>query len=92
MHVLYRNIVCFKKVIDVSKNISSLALKEIHLERCTVFRLDLPNSKTMAVRSRPNKTIGQTLGPILSKYQMELKKMIVHVVSVRSSNQVSYFV
>ncbi|XP_073986299.1 regulator of G protein signaling family member locomotion defects isoform X2 [Rhodnius prolixus] len=59
----YRN-----KVICLDDDASSLSGQEVTVERKVVFRLDLPNRKTILVKSRGCNSLSHVLRPILIKY------------------------
>ena len=55
--------------------------KEIVLEQRVVFRLDLPNKKSLAVKAKPTGIIRDTFRPILAKFGLKLdNNLVVHVV------------
>lgn len=58
-----------------------LSGKEVKIERRVVFRLDLPNRKTIAVKSKQNKSLSQVLRPILHKYGYRLEMVTLCLVS-----------
>lgn len=60
------------KSIDLEESSSSIAGKEITIEQRVVFKLDLPNRKVISVKSKPCKTLGEVLRPILHKYNYRL--------------------
>ncbi|KAK9498079.1 hypothetical protein O3M35_003961 [Rhynocoris fuscipes] len=59
----YRN-----KMVSLDDDASSLSGQEVTVLRKVVFRLDLPNRKTILVKSRGCNTLGHVLRPILIKY------------------------
>ena len=70
---------------SVSLNSSPALLesKEICLERCVVFRLDLPAQRlTMAIRARANLSLQNVIEPILVKQGIFMKDVIMHIVSI----------
>ncbi|XP_026274347.1 regulator of G-protein signaling loco isoform X2 [Frankliniella occidentalis] len=66
---------------------SILSNKEVRVEPRVVFRLDLPNRKTVGVKSRPGKTLGEVLRPVLHKYGYRLH--LVTVCMINGSEMVS---
>jgi hypothetical protein len=55
--------------------------KEIILERCIVFRLDLPGQRlTMAIRARANRSLKDVIEPVLIKNGISMKDVIMHIV------------
>lgn len=54
---------------------------EVRLEQRILFRLDLPNRKTVCVKAKPNKLANEVLKPILHKYGYKLDLMTIHKVS-----------
>jgi len=58
-----------------------LSNKEVRVEPRAVFRLDLPNRKTVGVKSKPGKTLGEVLRPVLHKYGYRVHNVAVSLVS-----------
>ncbi|XP_050397325.1 regulator of G-protein signaling 12 isoform X3 [Patella vulgata] len=56
------------KPLDLSEDISLLGSKEVIIERRVLFRMDLPNKKSIGVKAKPNRTIRDVFKPILNKY------------------------
>jgi hypothetical protein len=59
-----------------------LAGKEVHVEQRAVFRLDLPNRKTVGVKAKTGKSLGEILRPILHKYGYKLELITLCLVSI----------
>ena len=59
-----------------------LAGKEVRVEKRVVFRLDLPNRKTVGVKAKPGKSLGEVLRPILHKYGYKLELVTLCLVSI----------
>jgi hypothetical protein len=59
-----------------------LAGKEVRVEKRVVFRLDLPNRKTVGVKAKPGKSLGEILRPILHKYGYKLELVTLCLVSI----------
>jgi hypothetical protein len=59
-----------------------LAGKEVRVEKRVVFRLDLPNRKTVGVKAKPGKSLGEILRPILHKYGYKLELVTLCLVSM----------
>lgn len=59
-----------------------LAGKEVRVEKRVVFRLDLPNRKTVGVKAKPGKLLGEVLRPILHKYGYKLEFVTLCLVSI----------
>ena len=58
-----------------------MELKVLRLERCSVFRLDLPGQRqTMAIRARSNRLLPDVVEPILVKYGVCSQDVIMHIV------------
>ena len=72
--------ICFQPL-DLGKDISTLASKEIRLEHRILFRLDLPNRKPIGVKAKPGKTVRDVFKPVLNKYGCKVDNMVVHMVS-----------
>nr|CAD7419505.1 unnamed protein product [Timema poppensis] len=49
-----------------------LGRQEVQIEQRVVFRLDLPNRKTIGVKAKPKKRLSEVLRPILYKYNYRL--------------------
>jgi regulator of G-protein signaling len=54
--------------LDLEEDISTLGSKEVVIERRVLFRLDLPNHKSIGVKAKPNRSIRDVFKPILNKY------------------------
>lgn len=52
------------------------------MEKRVVFRLDLPNRKTVGVKAKPGKSLGEVLRPILHKYGYKLELVTLCLVSI----------
>ncbi|XP_070209927.1 regulator of G-protein signaling 12-like isoform X2 [Littorina saxatilis] len=57
-----------KEPLDLEEDISTLGSKEVVIERRVLFRLDLPNHKSIGVKAKPNRSIRDVFKPILNKY------------------------
>ena len=62
-------------------DVATLGSKEIKIEKRVLFRMDLPNKKSIGVKAKPNRTIQDVFRPILHKYNIRLEDMVVHIVS-----------
>ncbi|XP_034233546.1 regulator of G-protein signaling loco-like isoform X3 [Thrips palmi] len=69
------------KAVALDEVSSILSNKEVRVEPRVVFRLDLPNRKTVGVKSRPGKTLGEVLRPVLHKYGYRLHLVTVCLMS-----------
>lgn len=67
---------------EKTEDSSVLGGLEVRLEQRILFRLDLPNRKTVCVKAKPNKLANEVLKPILHKYGYKLDLMTIHKVSV----------
>ena len=65
----------------MTKDIKMLPCKNIRLRNCALFRLTLPNEKSLAIRGRLGETVNEALGPVLKKYGLTLDKVVMHIVS-----------
>ena len=52
------------------------------IERRVLFRMDLPNRKSIGVKAKPNRTIRDVFKPILNKYGFKLDNIFVQLVSI----------
>ncbi|KAK7494735.1 hypothetical protein BaRGS_00014133 [Batillaria attramentaria] len=57
-----------EKPLDLGEDISTLGSKEVVIERRVLFRLDMPNHKSIGVKAKPNRSIRDVFKPILNKY------------------------
>ncbi|KAH9503248.1 hypothetical protein Btru_068556 [Bulinus truncatus] len=70
------------KPLDLNEDISTLGSKEIVIERRVLFRLDLPNGKSIGVKAKPNRSIRDVFKPILTKYGYNIDSIGVHLVGL----------
>lgn len=80
---------CFKvyslannKMISLDDDSSSLANHQVRLEQRVMFRLDLPNRKTVSVKAKASKTLVQVLRPVLHKYNYPIDMVTICSVSL----------
>lgn len=57
---------------NLDESATVLAGKEVKIEWRIEFRLDLPDRKSLTVKSKPSHTLGAILGPILTKHGYNL--------------------
>ncbi|CAB0011575.1 unnamed protein product, partial [Nesidiocoris tenuis] len=69
------------KPIALDEEAILLSGQEVKVERRVVFRLDLPNRKTIAVKSKQSKTLRQVLRPMLHKYGYRLEMVTLCLMS-----------
>ncbi|XP_075222351.1 regulator of G protein signaling family member locomotion defects isoform X2 [Lycorma delicatula] len=69
------------KALALDEDAIVLGGQEVRIEDRVVFRLDLPNRKTVAVKSKHNKTLAQVLRPILHKYGYRLEMVTLCLMS-----------
>ncbi|KAL1130053.1 hypothetical protein AAG570_012996, partial [Ranatra chinensis] len=69
------------KIVDLEEEATILSGQEVRVEQRVVFRLDLPNRKTIAVKSKQCKTLGQVVRPILHKYGYRLEMVTLCLMS-----------
>ncbi|XP_052099872.1 regulator of G-protein signaling 12-like isoform X2 [Mytilus californianus] len=67
------------KPLDLAEDISTLGSKEVMIERRVLFRMDLPNRKSIGVKAKPNRTIRDVFKPILNKYGFKLDNIFVQL-------------
>ncbi|KAJ8317195.1 hypothetical protein KUTeg_005099 [Tegillarca granosa] len=65
--------------LDLSDDISTLGSKEVMIERRVLFRMDLPNRKSIGVKAKPNRSIRDVFKPILNKYGFKLDAINVQL-------------
>uniref|UniRef100_A0A8D8Q0L3 Regulator of G-protein signaling loco n=2 Tax=Cacopsylla melanoneura TaxID=428564 RepID=A0A8D8Q0L3_9HEMI len=69
------------KALTLDEDASILRGQEIHIEPRIVFRLDLPNRKTIVIKSKEGKDLDQVLRPILPKYGYRLDMVTLCLMS-----------
>ncbi|KPU80687.1 uncharacterized protein Dana_GF16141, isoform C [Drosophila ananassae] len=65
------------KSIDLQQPSQLLAGKEVLIERRVAFKLDLPDPKTISVKSKPKKQLHEVIRPILNKYNYKMEQVQV---------------
>jgi hypothetical protein len=70
------------QALSLDEDSTTLAGKEVHVEQRAVFRLDLPNRKTVGVKAKTGKSLGEILRPILHKYGYKLELVTLCLVSI----------
>lgn len=73
-----------EKIIPGNEDSSILFGAEVRLQQLVLFRLDLPNEKTVCVKAKPHKMACDVLRPILSKYGFKLDAMHIHTVRLNT--------
>lgn len=69
------------KSVNISELSTALAGCEVRIEQRVIFKLDLPNKKVIAVKSKSSKIIEDVLKPILNKYDYHLNQVKVSIKS-----------
>lgn len=69
-------------MVDLEENATVLAGKEVKIEWRIEFRLDLPNRKSLTIKSKPSHTLGAVLGPVLRKHGYNLQMVTLCLVSL----------
>uniref|UniRef100_A0A1Y1LI36 RGS domain-containing protein n=1 Tax=Photinus pyralis TaxID=7054 RepID=A0A1Y1LI36_PHOPY len=69
------------KSVSINEPSTVLAGCEVRVEQRVIFKLDLPNKKVIAVKSKSNKIIVDVLKPILNKYDYHLEQVSVTIKS-----------
>ncbi|XP_021917974.1 regulator of G-protein signaling loco isoform X3 [Zootermopsis nevadensis] len=69
------------KPLSLDEDSTVLAGKEVRVEQRAVFRLDLPNRKTVGVKAKPGKSLAEILRPILHKYGYKLELVTLCLMS-----------
>lgn len=72
----------FLQPLSLDEDSTVLAGKEVRVEQRAVFRLDLPNRKTVGVKAKPSKSLAEILRPILHKYGYKLELVTLCLVSI----------
>ncbi|XP_069117934.1 regulator of G-protein signaling loco-like [Argopecten irradians] len=67
------------KCLDLKEDISTLASKEIVINSRVMFCVELPNGKSIGVKSKPNRSIGDVLRPVLNKHDVRLNQVCVQL-------------
>ncbi|KAL4231489.1 termination of G-protein coupled receptor signaling pathway [Mactra antiquata] len=68
-----------EKPLNLNEDISTLGSKEVTIERRVLFRMDLPNKKSIGVKAKPNRLIKDVFKPILHKYGYKIDTIDVHL-------------
>lgn len=71
--------------IDLDAPSTIIAAKEVCIQQRVIFKIDLPNRKVISVKSKPCKTLGEVVYPILQKYnyQMDLIEVCISMFNIR---------
>lgn len=67
----------FLQPLDISETSTKLAGCEVMVEQRVIFKVDLPNRKTISIKSKYTKKIMEVLRPSLHKYQFNIDQVIV---------------
>ncbi|KAL3863634.1 hypothetical protein ACJMK2_005384 [Sinanodonta woodiana] len=67
------------KPLNLSEDISVLGSKEVIIEKRVLFRMDLPNKKSIGVKAKPNRVILDVFKPILHKYGLRIDSIEVYL-------------
>ncbi|KAK3595315.1 hypothetical protein CHS0354_004468 [Potamilus streckersoni] len=67
------------KPLNLSEDISVLCSKEVIIEKQVLFRMDLPNKKSISVKAKPNRVILDVIEPILHKYGFRIDSIKVYL-------------
>jgi len=78
--------VCLQCV-SLGDDVLRLASKSVHLEKCIVFRLDIPGRRVLAVRARVNHTLSDVVSPILSRASISYADVVIHIVRCTVSSK-----
>lgn len=65
------------KPVPLDEDASTLSNKEVRVEQRIVFRLDLPNRRTVSVKAKTTKNLGQVLRSVLHKYSYKLEAVTI---------------
>lgn len=68
---------------DLEKECTMLVGKEFRVEERTLYHVELPSKKTVAVKAAPSLPVVEALRPLLQKYGYQLDNIIIHVVCGR---------
>ena len=66
--------------ISLGDDVVQYASKHIRLEKCGVFRLDMPGRRVMAIRARISQTLCDVVSPILARVGMSWSDVVIHIV------------
>lgn len=66
------------KILDKKDDSLTLGGTEVRLEQRVTFQLYMPTQKNVGVYSKPTKTIGDVLKPILLKYGLKIDLLHIH--------------
>lgn len=76
---------------NLDDSASVLAGKEVKIEWRIEFRLDLPDRKSLTVKSKPSHTLGAILGPILTKHGYSLQMVTLCLVRLLCNFQLMIY-
>jgi len=78
--------------VSLTEDVIQLVSKSVYLEKCIVFRVDIPGRRVMAVRARINHRLNDVVSPILARAGISYDDVIIHVVcfTVSTSSVVCY--
>ncbi|XP_021353018.1 regulator of G-protein signaling loco-like [Mizuhopecten yessoensis] len=65
--------------LDLTLDISTLASLEITIDRRVMFCVELPNGKSIGVKVKPHRSIGEVLTPVLKKHDVKLNQVCVQM-------------
>lgn len=65
------------QALDVNDTSTKLAGCEVTVEHRVIFKVDLPNRKTISIKSKYTKKIIDVLRPSLHKYQFNIDQVLV---------------
>ncbi|XP_041370703.1 regulator of G-protein signaling 12-like isoform X2 [Gigantopelta aegis] len=72
------------KPLDLGDDVSTLGSKEVLIERRVLFRMDLPNKKSIGVKAKPNRSIRDVFKPILNKYGYRIDNIYIQLTGLDS--------
>ena len=67
------------KAINTGETIANYGGREIYLERRVYFRVELPSSQNIGVKSKPNISIKDVFQPLLVKYCLSLNNLVLRL-------------
>lgn len=82
LHEIYIVSFVLGQAVSLDEDARVLEGQEVRMVHRVVFRLDLPNRKTLTVKAKHGKSLAQVLRPILSKYGYRLEMVTLCLVSI----------
>lgn len=73
----FTNMRNYFQALDISQTLSQTSCQELRVERRSVFRLTLPDKRSVGVKAKPHRTVRDVLRPILHKYGFSIDGVVI---------------